>query len=95
MTSTDISSADLYGTVFVRRPRTGPFVADYYANLEAILPLLCSDDWDQATTGFYINCVKAEGVAPALRPRRAHLVLLPRSGCPETRIWRLLAVPSP
>jgi hypothetical protein len=49
-----LTEADLFGRFFLRAPDGGMF-ASYYSTLEAIRPLLRSEEWTEGVTGFYIN----------------------------------------
>jgi hypothetical protein len=47
---------DLFGTFYLRASGGGRF-AGYYSCLDAIPPLVRSQEWTENVTGFYINLV--------------------------------------
>jgi len=49
-----LTETDLFGTFFLRASDLGRF-AGYYSSLDAIRPLLESEEWTENVTGFYIN----------------------------------------
>lgn len=54
-----IKETDLFGRFFLKAPDGGRF-SDYYCSLNAIRPLVKSEEWEESVTGFYINHVNGE-----------------------------------
>ena len=49
-----LTESDLFGKFFLRAPGGGRF-AGYYSSLDAIRPLLDSEEWTENVTGSYVN----------------------------------------
>lgn len=49
-----LTESDLFGKFFLTVPGRGRF-AGYYSSLDAIRPLLESEEWTENVTGFYVN----------------------------------------
>jgi hypothetical protein len=52
--SSKTSENDLFGRFFLKKP-SGIKYDNYYSTIDAIYPLLQSNDWKQCVTGYYIN----------------------------------------
>ena len=52
-----LKETDLFARCYLRAPDGGAF-AQYYASLNAIRPLLSSEEWPGSVTGFFINVIE-------------------------------------
>ncbi len=50
-----LTTTDLSGRFYLRRPGGGGRFAGYYSSLDALRPLLASAEWQAAVTGYFIN----------------------------------------
>ncbi|MEJ2234350.1 MAG: hypothetical protein P8X67_10515 [Syntrophobacterales bacterium] len=51
---TQLRETDLFGRFYLKKPNGGRF-RGYYESLNAIRPFLCSKEWLQSVTGYYVN----------------------------------------
>jgi hypothetical protein len=54
---TELGEHDLFGRVFFRCDGP-PSFATYYRSVDAVRPLLCSQEWAASVTGWYLNCIQ-------------------------------------
>jgi hypothetical protein len=66
MNLNNLKTTDLFGRFFLKAPNGGEFIG-YYSSLDAIRPLVVSEEWMKNVTGFFINVANVAGNFDAVR----------------------------